>query len=575
MPTSQGKSSTQRLKEILQTFRQYKVIQNFSRQENPQAVREAFERLGPTFIKIGQVLSVRTDLLTPAYLQAFKSLQDSVKSDPFPKVKALLEAEWQQPLTEIFDYFAEEAFASASIGQAHHARLKNGQEVVVKVQHPGIVADINVDLALFEKAIPLISYVPESNVIDLKSALADVRRSLDDETDFLKEAHYGERFYELNNNWHQVKVPKIYPEYCTKRVILLEMMTGKSLRYLLEADPKAYAEPGLTNGEFKKDVALLLVKSFMKQVFEDGFFHADPHPGNLLTRFLPTGSPGFASKKKVGVFAGVDYQLKWQDEQPDYAYQLIYLDFGMMGELPDHLRSRLIDALLALYTQDSQQMGEAVLHLCRLEGPFDETAFYGELGGFLERYANLPLKELDIQAVLGEVVQICHRNNLQLIPQVTMLMKALSTLEGVIEELDPELSLMEVIQPYAEKYYLKQLDVADSVKRLGLDFAKSSKSLPRLPARSLQALETFIRGKSQVTMSFKEQKQFLNLLEILSNRLTWALIVCGLFIASALLLDIPDNPTTQRLGFSGITLGLVVTGLLALQQLLSWWRRRK
>ena len=220
-------------------------------------------------------------------------------------------------------------------------------------------------------------------------------------------------------------------------------------------------------------------------------------------------------------------------------------------------------------------MGEAVLHLCRLEGPFDETTFYGELGGFLERYANLPLKELDIQAVLGEVVQICHRNNLQLIPQVTMLMKALSTLEGVIEELDPELSLMEVIQPYAEKYYLKQLDVTDSVKRLGLDFAKSSKSLPRLPARSLQALETFIRGKSQVTMSFKEQKQFLNRLENLSNRLTWALIVCGLLIASALLLGIPDNPTTQRLGFSGITLGLVVTGLLALQQLLSWWRRRK
>lgn len=575
MPTSQGKSSSQRLKEILQIFRRYKVIQNFSRQKNPQAVRAAFEELGPTFIKIGQVLSVRTDLLTPAYLQAFKSLQDAVKSDPFPKVKALLEAEWQQPLTEIFDYFEEEAFASASIGQAHRARLKNGQEVVVKVQHPGIVADINVDLGLFEKAIPLISYVPESNVIDLKSALADVRRSLDDETDFLKEAHYGERFYALNNGWHQVCVPKIYPEYCTRHVILLEMMTGKSLRYLLEADPKAYAAQGLTNDELKKDVALLLVKSFMKQVFEDGFFHADPHPGNLLTRFLPADSPAFASKEKVGVFAGVDYQLKWQDVRPNYPYQLIYLDFGMMGELPDHLRSRLIDALLALYTQDSQQMGEAVLHLCRLEGPFDETAFYGELGGFLERYANLPLKELDIQAVLGEVVQICHRNNLQMIPQVTMLLKALSTLEGVIEELDPELSLMEVIQPFSEKYYLKQLDVSNSLKRLGLDFAKSSKSLPRLPTRSLQALETFVRGKSQITMSFKEQKQFLNRLEIIGNHLTWALMSCGLFIAGALLLGIPNNPTTQRLGFASLTLGLVATGFLSLQQFLAWWRRRK
>ncbi|MDT2757391.1 AarF/UbiB family protein [Enterococcus asini] len=576
MRSNQDKSKSQRLKEILKVFHHYKVIQNFSRQENPQAVREAFEQLGPTFIKIGQLLSVRTDLLTTAYIQAFKSLQDSVKSDPFDQVKTLLEAEWQLPLAELFESFEETAFASASIGQAHHACLKGGQKVVVKVQHPGIIADINADLALFEKALPLIAYVPESNVIDLKSALQDVRRSLDDETDFLKETHYGERFYQLNNGWQNVAVPKFYPAFCTSKVIVMETMTGQSLRGLLEANGQALFKGNITNQEIKKEVALLLIKSFMKQVFEDGFFHADPHPGNLLLNATPTTS--FATKEKVGVFAGVDYQLKWQDKAKIPDYQLVYLDFGMMGTLPDYLRRQLIDALLALYTQDNQQMGEAVLHLCRVEGTFDEDAFYRELGSFLEHYYNLPLIEIDIQAVLSEVIQICHHNNLQMSPEVTMLIKALSTLEGMVEELDPALSLMEVIQPYAENYYVKQLDLADSIKRLGLDAIKSSKSLPKLPARTLQALETFNRGKTHVTFSLKEQNNVLNRFEALINRLVLALVLSGLFIASALLLTSASQgltSLTQKLGFVGFMTATALTLFLLFQQFRHWWQNRK
>ncbi|WP_368251659.1 ABC1 kinase family protein [Enterococcus sp. 2201sp1_2201st1_B8_2201SCRN_220225] len=576
MRSNQDKSKSQRLKEILKVFHHYKVIQNFSRQENPQAVRDAFEHLGPTFIKIGQLLSVRTDLLTTAYIQTFKSLQDSVKSDPFDQVKTLLEAEWQLPLAELFESFEETAFASASIGQAHHACLKGGQKVVVKVQHPGIIADINADLALFEKALPLIAYVPESNVIDLKSALQDVRRSLDDETDFLKETHYGERFYQLNNGWQNVAVPKFYPAFCTSKVIVMETMTGQSLRGLLEANGQALFKGNITNQEIKKEVALLLIKSFMKQVFEDGFFHADPHPGNLLLNATPITS--FATKEKVGVFAGVDYQLKWQDKAKIPDYQLVYLDFGMMGTLPDYLRRQLIDALLALYTQDNQQMGEAVLHLCRVEGTFDEDAFYRELGSFLEHYYNLPLIEIDIQAVLSEVIQICHHNNLQMSPEVTMLIKALSTLEGVVEELDPALSLMEVIQPYAENYYVKQLDLADSIKRLGLDAIKSSKSLPKLPARTLQALETITRGKTHVTFSLKEQKHVLNRFEALLNRLVLALVLSGLFIASALLLTSASQgltSLTQKLGFVGFIAATVLTLFLLFQQFRHWWQNRK
>ena len=579
--TDQTKTKPQRLKEIIAVFHKYKVLQNLSKQTNPQAVRDAFEELGPTFIKIGQLLSVRTDILSPEYIQAFKSLQDNVKSDDFSKVKVLLEQEWELPLDVIFEEFQETAFASASIGQAHLAILKGGQKVVVKVQHPGIVADIHVDLALFEKAIPLIRYVPESNVVDVKSVLAEVRRSLDDETDFTKEAAYAKRFYQLNNGWQQVKVPKVYAEYCTSRVLILEFMEGRSLRYLLEADPQQIAFGDTSVKELKKELGMLLVESFMKQVFEVGFFHADPHPGNVFFHHVPekttTQAPAFRNKERAGVFAGVDYHLKWQDPTSLPPFQIIYLDFGMMGELPDQLRSRLIDALLALYTQDAQQLGDAVLRLCKVEGPFDEERFYAELGVFLDRYYNLAIKDIDLQRVLGEVIQICHQNNLQMVHEITMLIKAFSTLEGVIEELDPELSLMEVTQPYAQKYYLQQIDVTETAKRLGLDLIKSGKSLPKLPDRSLQALETFTRGKTHLTLSFKEQEHLLGRIEAMVNRLMVGLILAAVIIGSSLLVSAePARGAVfaDSLGIFGYIVALAVILLIVARHLWRQWRKK-
>lgn len=579
--SDQVKSKPQRLKEIVAVFHKYKVLQNLSKQTDPQAVRNAFEELGPTFIKIGQLLSVRTDLLTPDYIQAFKSLQDNVKSDDFSKVKLLLEQEWGLPLEVVFEKFQETAFASASIGQAHLATLKNGQQVVVKVQHPGIVADINVDLALFEKAVPLIRYVPESNVVDVKSVLAEVRRSLDDETDFTKEAAYAKRFYQLNNDWRQVKVPKVYEEYCTSRVLILEFMEGSSLRYLLDADPQQIAFRDISVKELKKELGMLLVESFMKQVFEDGFFHADPHPGNVFFRIEPLRgadtSPPFRNKERAGVFAGIDYRLKWQDPAPLPDYRLIYLDFGMMGELPDQLRSRLIDALLALYTQDSRQLGEAVLRLCKVEGPFDEERFYTELGVFLDRYYDLAIKDIDLQRVLGEIIQICHQNNLQMVHEITMLIKAFSTLEGVIEELDPELSLMEITQPYAQKYYLQQIDTTETAKRLGLDLLKSGKSLPKLPDRSLQALETFTRGKTHLTLSFKEQEHLLSRIEGMVNRLVIGLILAAVIIGSSLLVSAEPArgaAFADTLGIFGYAVSLAVILLILLRHLWRQWRKK-
>ncbi|WP_430610217.1 ABC1 kinase family protein [Enterococcus sp. DIV0876] len=558
-----------RLKQILQVFMKYKVLQNISRQQHPEMVRQAFEELGPTFIKIGQMLSVRTDLLTPDFAAAFKQLQDNVKSDPFEEVKTLVEAELLQPLTAVFASFDQLPVASASIGQAHHAVLRSGEEVIVKVQHPGIIADIEVDLNLFEKAIPLIRSVPEANVVDLKSVLSEVRRSLANETNFLQEMANAQEFYRDNQQDPQLSIPKVYPEWCTQKVLVMDYMSGESLNCLLTRDEKELVYENQTVKDVKKAIGTLLVKNFMKQVFEDGFFHADPHPGNIFLHVFADSEHRphpFQLKQRVGVLGGVDYALKWQDETVLPPYQVIFLDFGMMGHLDQSLRSRLADALIALYTQDTQEVGKAVLRLCGKQGDaFDEVLFYQDLQHFVENYYNMPLKDIDLQKVMGEVIKICHDNHLQMNRDVTLLIKAFGTLEGVIKALDPDLSMMEVTQPFAQKYFLAQFDMAEELKKSTLATAKSIRALGRIPDRAMAVLDTFATGKHRLNLEIREQKQLLDRFDKMVNRLVIGIILAAVILSSSLLVvaSPEKGDFVHRMGIFGFCLAFITCVLLA------------
>ncbi|MFI1243152.1 ABC1 kinase family protein [Enterococcus casseliflavus] len=549
-----------RLKQIVQVFLKYKVVQNISKQQHPEMVRQAFEELGPTFIKIGQMLSVRNDLLSSTFVDEFKQLQDNVKSDPFPKVKALLEAELQQPLTEVFSAFDEIPVASASIGQAHRANLLSGKEVIVKVQHPGIIAAIQVDLDLFEKALPLVRAIPEANVVDLKSVLSEVRRSLANETNFLQEMKNAQEFYRNNHQDPQLALPKVYPEWCTQKVLVMDYMAGESLNCLLTRKNQDIVYDNQSVKAVKKQVGTLLVENFMKQVFEDGFFHADPHPGNLFLHVFTDQAnrpQPFQVKQRVGVLGGVDYSLKWQEEAVIPPYQVIFLDFGMMGHLDQSLRSRLADALIALYTQDTQEVGKAVLRLCNSSGSsFDEVAFYQDLQKFVENYYNMPLKDIDLQKVMAEVITICHDNQLQMHRDITLLIKAFGTLEGVIKALDPELSMMEVTQPFAQKYFLQQLSIEDEVKKSALATAKSLRALSHLPDRTLAVLDTFATGKHRLNLEIREQKQLLDRFDQMVNRLVIGIILAAVILGSSLLVvaSPQQGAFVHQMGIFGYTL---------------------
>ena len=572
-----------RLAEIIRVFINYNVVPNFVQQKNPEQVKKAFEELGPTFIKIGQMLSVREDLLSSAFTQTFKTLQDSVPSDTFSTVKKTIETELSLSLSDIFDDFSKSPFASASMGQAHRAKLKNGDAVVVKIQHPNIAEEIRLDLQLFERAIPLIKYIPETSVVDLKGVLQEVKRSLINEMDFLKESQNGEQFYQKNNGWKEIRSPKIYDAFCSKKVIVMEEMSVKNLNHLMNAENKTETFiTGIQNKQLKQEVAKLLVENFMKQVFDDGFFHADPHPGNLLFHVLTKEEQTQASRKTETVhekeFGSFAFRASTSAEDPVAPYTINYIDFGMMGHLSAGLRQKLTQAVLALYTKDAYRIEKAVLRLCQQEGSFDESRFHQELTSFLEQYYDSPIDEINLQEVFTHVVTICHQNNLQFDRDITLLLKAFGTLEGVIRVLDPEVSLMEVASPFAQHYFLTHLDVEDTLKQSGLDLLEGMKAAPKIPQQLHHLLEMWTSGQGKVNLELKKQDKLLSRIESMINRLVFGMILAALIVGSSLLVQaapVENAEVVSLLGIFTYAIAAFVIIFLAIDALIQMYKKRK
>lgn len=576
-------TSRSRLAEIIKIFIKYNVVPNFVQQKNPEQVKTAFEELGPTFIKIGQMLSVRDDLLSTKFTKTFKTLQDSVPSDSYLTVKKTIESELDLLIEDIFEEFTKAPFASASMGQAHHAKLKNGDTVVVKVQHPNIAEEIMLDLQLFERALPLIKYIPETSVVDLNGVLQEARRSLTNELDFFKESKNGVLFYEKNDHWQEIRSPKIYEAFCSKKVIVMEAMPGENLNHLMNitADEPPLIE-GYENQQLKQNIAKLLVENFMKQVFDDGFFHADPHPGNILFHLLTpdelSHNQTTETKKRQKEFHSISVTATSRVTRQAAPYTLNYIDFGMMGQLSLTLRQRLTEAVIALYTKDNYRIEKAVLRLCQQEGSFDESNFHQELATFLEQYTDSPIEEIEIQEVFTQIVVICHQNNLQFDRDITLLLKAFSTLEGVIRVLDPEMSLMEIATPFAQNYFFTHLEIEETLKKTGLDLLSGLKTAPKLPQQLHHLLEIWTSGQGKVNLEIKKQEDLLSRIENMVNRIVFGVILAALIVGASLLVQAaPDDRfnVISILGICTYAIAALVIIFLAIDSLIQLYKKRK
>ena len=541
-----------RLWQIIKVLRQYNVLRNFTHQTHPEQVRQAFTDLGPTFIKVGQMLSTRTDLITPEFAHVLKGLQDQVPADDFTVVKATIEAQTGKKLPEQYQQFDQQAFASASMGQAHHAVTKAGQQVVVKVQHPHIRADIITDLALFQKAISLLKFVPEASVIDPQAMFREIKRALFNELNTALEVENGQRFYELNNGWDIIRVPQVDTALSRGTVLVNQTMPGKRITSFLADMPT----------EQRHYLAQTLVQNFLKQVFTDGFFHADPHPGNILltTEELPPVT------KVKRAFQRADFTATQTETLPPY--RLVYLDFGMMGQLAPAMITSLANVVIAITGKDSRQIGQALLAICNRTGTVDEESFYQQLGAFMQPYFNAGLGEIDFEALLYAVIQLCRANQLQMKPEVTLLLKAFGVLEGTIAQLDPDLSMLTVARHFARDYFQQHFDWRQETEASVVKLWQFAKTAPQLPVKLLSALDVFERGGAKVNLELKQRDTLLDRLENIVNRLVIAIILAAVIIGSSLLVQAREaNDLIARLGVIGysaallVIIGLVISSL--------------
>jgi predicted unusual protein kinase regulating ubiquinone biosynthesis (AarF/ABC1/UbiB family) len=372
--------------------------------------------LGPTFIKIGQALGTRADLLPLTYVKELSTLQDNVPAFPTAEAFARIESELGRPLTECFAEIDSEPVASASLGQVYRARLATGQEVAVKVQRPELEQIISFDIAVLYKLVKLVNrYFPKANEnADWEGMLREFHATVFEEMDYVKEGRNADRFRYNFRSWRVIRVPKIYWSHTRRRVLTLEFIRGTKVTDI-EALRARRISPVKVNR--------LLVRTYLKQLLEDGFFHADPHPGNLLV--LDSG-------------------------------HLAFFDFGMVGRITSKLQSQMIDAFFHVVGRDVQGLGQDIINLNFLKPGVDPETVRPVVEKLFKVYLNLKLGEVKFKELTYDLAEVVYEYPFRLPANFTYIMRALMTLEGIGIVTDPEFSFFATAKPYAKEFMLKR-----------------------------------------------------------------------------------------------------------------------
>ena len=476
-------------------------------------IRLALTQLGPTFIKLGQLLSTRPDLVGAELASELAFLQYDVPADPPDVVRRTIEDELGQPIDELFDEFELEPVASASIGQVHRARLKSGEMVVVKVQHNGIEETVRKDLDVLAGMAQLVERLPEFAAYRPIATVAEFRRNLRRELDFGREERNLLHFSGRYDGDPHVKIPRPYSDFCTSRVLTMEWIDGTKLhdRDRLE-----------TMGFDLEEIARRGAEFYLESMFGDGFYHADPHPGNIM--LLPGNV-------------------------------IALLDFGMVGRIDEQLREQIEDMLMSISNKDSEQLASVLTRVGSVPSDLDEAAFRSDVTDFVTLYGSQSLDRLQIDRLLTDVGEIIFRYRIVLPTQVAMLLKVMITLEGTGKQLSPRFSLVEVMQPFQRKAMLRRLSPARKIKKARKIYAELEHLAEVLPRRTIDILQQIQEGRFDVHLEHRGLSPSI-------NRLVLGMLASALFLGSTLLLsqEVPPVffPKESYFGMHNISiLGLI------------------
>jgi len=461
----------------------------------PERIRLAIEELGPTFIKFGQIMSTRPDLIPPAYIAELEKLQDAVAPAPWEVVRQEIEEELGAPLNEVFASFETEPLAAASLAQVYHATLPGGEEVVVKVQRPNIEEIVETDLEiLFDLARLLQERTPLGEIYDLPEIAEDFAFTLRAEMDYRREGHNADRFRRNFAGEEYLYIPRVYWDYTTRRVIVFERISGIKIDDIAALDAAGFD---------RHQIALNCARIIIKEILVDGFFHADPHPGNF---FVMDG-------EVIGA-----------------------VDFGLVGHLSQRLKEDLVRLFVVTVQLNSEGIVEQLIRMSAAQRRVDREKLRRDLEHLLTKYQGLPLKDIRAQEVINEIMPVAYRHRLRLPTDLWLLGKTLGMMEGVGLRLDPDFDFFAVSQPYVDQFIRQMTSPRAWGKRLvrgAGDWGELFTILPRQIPRLLDQVE---EGDLEITLKLKEIDSALSKLDRIANRLSVSILVAAFIVGLALLL---------------------------------------
>ncbi|HEY9814355.1 MAG TPA: AarF/ABC1/UbiB kinase family protein [Candidatus Obscuribacterales bacterium] len=477
----------------------------------PEVLRSILVDLGPVYVKLGQLLSTRPDLLSPEYIAALSELQSGVPPVPPVEIERFIHQQMPQPVTEVFAEFNYQAIAAGSIGQTHRAKLKNGRDVAVKVQRPGIENLVARDVAIIQYIAKLVSATNFGQRYNIVALAEEFSRAIQAELDFSQEASYTDQLRQnlSKSQWFDpslIVVPEIIWELTTSNIMVMEWLQGKPL---LTAEVQASAA-GQELNERRSEISQLLFRAFFQQYLIDGFFHADPHPGNLF--YLDDG-------------------------------RVAILDCGMMGTLDPRTRTTLTEMILAIVSTDAQRCTQLTLRLAEPMQPIDLIQLESDYRRLLRRYYGLSLANLNSAEAFSEILQAASRNNLRWPSNIGLFTKSLLNLEGAGRQFDPSVNLLDEAKPLMVDLFRQQLvgdDPVQALLRTALEFKELSLESPRQFGFLLNRLST-------ETLKWKVDIQGLENLrrsiDDAANRRSFSTLVASLVIGAAIVTT--GQQTTQ------------------------------
>lgn len=488
----------------------------------PERARQVLEQLGPTYIKFGQILSVRQDLIPIEYVNEFAKLQDAVSTFDFEDVSLLIRQELDAPIEDLFLEFEREPIAAASIGQVHRAKLHDGTDVVVKVQRPGIRQVIETDIDIMYS----IAQFAEEHIQDAKiyrptDVVDEFSRSIHAEMDYTQEARNVGRFSTNFKDDPHIYIPKVYWDFCSERVLTLEYIEGTK-----SSDFERIEELGFDRNE----IATYGAKAFMKQIYEDGFFHADMHPGNVI--IMDDG-------------------------------KIALIDFGMVGHLSDDVRNSLIDGLIATSKGDIDLFIEILRDFYAISEDVNVPELRVDLEYLLDKYYGRSLKQLDASTMMVEMIGVLRKHQARVPASVALLSKGVMTISGFGSMMVPDFNATILAEPYARKLMANRMRPKSIVGGAFKDVWNFARMLHKVPTQVTHILDSAEKGYMSIKFEHSGLDRIVSEFDAASNRLSFSIIIAALIVGSSLIIQTGMEPHVWGVPLLGV-FGFLVAGFFGM-----------